>query len=153
MTIDGRSEATYKIVEDRFPSWHSLELIFLIIIEMNFSSLCFEPIFLKYSEGNKIDIGIEHWLEISFDPLNFDWLGSVDTHNFHSVSRTNAIHVVVVTDDCEGMGSFTLRYILRQFLELDILFVSKLAKIMNEFETILMFTISAICWLLNFGIL
>jgi len=70
-------------------------------------------------------------------------LGPIDAHNLDSVSRPNPIHIVVIANDSQRMGSLPLRHKLRQLLEFDVLLVCKLTQVMYNFEGILVLTISA----------
>lgn len=81
--------------------------------------------------------------------MNFDRLGSVNADHLYSVSRTNAIDVVVIADNCQRVRSFSFRHILRQLLKLYVLLVCELAQIVDDLECVLLLAASAVSRLLN----
>jgi hypothetical protein len=127
MSVDGRGKAVHEVVDDRVSASHPHKLIFLIVIEVHSALLSFESVFLQNSEGNQIDVSIEYGLEIAFDPLHFDRLSSINSDYLHSITWPDAIHIVIVADDSQGVRSLAFRHELGQFLEFDVLFVCKLA--------------------------
>ena len=143
MAIDRRSKAVDKVANDRLSWCHLMELISFIVIELKVL-FCPESALFKHSKRNQIYVGIEDRFDISLYPLNFYWLCSVDSHYFHSISRSDSVHIVIIADNSEWVGSLSLRHILWQFLKFNVLFVCELTEVVDQFEGIFVFAVIAV---------
>lgn len=102
--------------------------------------------------GDDIEVGIEESSESPLETINFGRLGAVDTDEFDTIARPVAINVAVVGDGGEGRGSFPLDNQFRQFLDLDILFVSEGAHVMDDLHRRLLLAHTTGLGLLDTGV-
>ncbi len=78
---------------------------------------------------------MENGLKGASHSVHFPRLTTVQSYDLHSISRPHAINIVVIAQDIHGCRSLTFRYVLRQLLYFNELFISEITVFMNELES------------------
>ena len=123
------------------------------ITKMRFVLFDTIALLLQPLKGNQIKICIKHLPINCLSSLQGHWMAPINTYHFNSVTRFDAIRIAVIGYDSCWRRWMSFWDIFKQFLKFDVLFVGKLAKVVDQLQALWLIAVLADRWLLYSGVL
>lgn len=130
MSVDGGSEASCKIWTNcralSHPKKFHLFFFRKIIDSLRYSFF----LFFNDIKWNHINISIENGLHFPSTFINKSRCRSIDSDNFHLITRSKTIYVIIIGDNCHWWWGFAFGDWLWMLLKFYVLLIGKEASIM-----------------------